>query len=157
VRDKNGKIHTQVVRSARIVTRTVLHNITHAETVTTPGATQIITTRVPVIHIQKQVVTINGRPVTVAETVTRVQTQTLAVTQTLNNTQTVTNTKTITNSHAVTVTKTQTLPPATVTATKTTTVTQTQTLPPATVTATKTTTVTHTTTVVTTVTGPPGK
>ncbi len=146
VKDKNGKIHTRVVRSVRIVNRTVLNNITRAETITTPGGTQIITTRttrvVPVIHIKKQVVTINGKPVTLAQTVTNMQTQTLAVTQTVSNTQTIDNTHVVT----VTNTQTQTLPPDTVTATETTTVTQT-------VTATQTTT--ETTTVVVTETTPP--
>ena len=150
VKDKNGKVHTRVVRSVRIVNRRVLNNITHAETITTPGGTQIITTRttrvVPVIHIKKQVVTINGKPVTIAETVTNMQTQTLAVTQTVS--QTVNSTQTIDNTHPVTVTniQTQTLPPNTVTATETTTVTQT-------VTATQTTT--ETTTVVVTETTSP--
>jgi hypothetical protein len=149
VKDKNGKIHVRVVRSVRIVNRAVLNNITHAETITTPGGTQIITTRttrvVPVTHIKKQVVTINGKPVTISETVTNMQTQTLAVTQTI--AQTVNSTQTIDNTHPVTVTniQTQTLPPDTVTATETTTVIQT-------VTATQTTT--ETTTVVVTTTPP---
>jgi hypothetical protein len=154
VKGKDGKVRTRVVRSVRIVKRSVLHKITYAETVTTPGGTQIITTQttklVPVVRIRNKVVTINGKPVTIAQTVTDMQTQTVSLTQTIDNTSTQfidrPSTVIATNTQTQTVTNTQTLPPDTVTATETTTVTTT-------VTATET--KTETTTVVVTETQPP--
>jgi hypothetical protein len=142
---KNGKVVTRVVHSVRIVKRSVLHNITNSETITTPGGTRIVTTSttkvVPVIRVRNKVVTVNGKPVTIAQTVTDMQTQTQSITQTLSQTQTVSQTQTIENNNTqyVTVTNTQTLPPGTVT------------LPPGTVTLPPD-TVTEVTTVVVTVT-----
>jgi hypothetical protein len=124
---KNGKVVTHVVHSVRIVKRSVLHNITNSETVTRPGGTRIVTTRttklVPVIRVRNKVVTINGKPVTIAQTVTDLQTQTQSVTQT----QTVSQTQTIWNNNTqyVTVTNTQTLPPETTTEVTTVVVTET--------------------------------
>jgi hypothetical protein len=118
---RNGKVVTHTVHSVRIVKRSVLHNITNSETITTPGATRIVTTRttkvVPVVRVRNKVVTINGKPVTIAQTVTDMQTQTQSVTQTVSLTQTVSQTQTIENNNTqyVTVTNTLTLPPDTVT------------------------------------------
>jgi hypothetical protein len=141
VRGKDGKVRTRVVRSVHIVKRTVLHDITYSETVTKPGRIQIVTTRttrvVPVIRVRNKVVTTNGKPVTIAETVTNMQTQTMSVTQT----QTVQNTSTQIVDHTATVTappqtvtNTETQPPVTVTVTET----DTETAPPVTVTETQT-------------------
>lgn len=140
IRGKNGKVVTHVVHSIRIVKRPVAHNVTNVETLTTPGGTRVVTTQttkvVPVIRVRNKVVTVNGKPVTIAQTVTDMQTQTQSVTQT--QTQTLSQTQTIWNNNTqyVTVTNTQTLPPNTVT----------ETSPAVTVTE----TVTVTTTVVTT-------
>jgi hypothetical protein len=142
IRGKNGKVVTHVVRSVRIVKRPVTHNITNVETLTTSGGTRVVTTSttkvVPVIRVRNKVVTVNGQPVTIAQTVTDMQTQTQSVTQT----QTLSQTQTIWNNNTqyVTVTNTQTLPPNTVTATSTvvTTVVVTETSPAVTVTVTVT-------------------
>ncbi len=130
---KNGKVVTHVVHSVRIVKRSVLHNITNSETITTPGGTKIVTTSttriVPVIRVKNKVVTVNGKPVTIAQTVTDMQTQTQSITQTLSQTQTVSQTQTIENNNTqyvtVTNTQTQTLAPDTVTQVSTVVVTET--------------------------------
>ena len=103
IRGKNGKVVTHVVHSIRIVKRPVAHNVTNVETLTTPGGTRVVTTQttkvVPVIRVRNKVVTVNGKPVTIAQTVTDMQTQTQSVTQT--QTQAVADADDLEQQHAV--------------------------------------------------------